>query len=76
MDGSDMGDIGALPKDGLLALEGNFVDGIIVALEGARVETGDRRWRRGSCRDKDETSSYQILVFLGRMAEAMGHALH
>jgi hypothetical protein len=41
MDGSDMGDIGALPKDGLLALEGNFVDGIIVALEGG--SSGD--WR-------------------------------
>ena len=31
-----MGDAGALPKDGLLASEGNFVDGIIAALEEAR----------------------------------------
>ena len=42
MDGSDMGDAGALPKDGLLALEGNFVDGIITAFEGElEIGVGD-----------------------------------
>jgi hypothetical protein len=41
MDGSDMGDAGALPKGGLLASEGNFVDGIIAALEGG--SRGDSR---------------------------------
>ena len=32
-----MGDAGALPKDGLLASEGNFVDGIIAALEAGPI---------------------------------------
>src|SRR5207248_7435718 len=33
--------------------EGNFVYGIIAALEGARGATRDWRWRRGSCRDNE-----------------------